>query len=482
MTTRQPALAKPVPPARRAEPATWEDAWRQLSGLPERADLNIAYLAVDRHATSLRADRVALRYLRADDSTVEVTFRQLAERTNRFAAALADLGIRRGDRVFVLTGRVPELHVAVLGTLKLGAVCCTLFAAFGPEPVAARLIAGDAKVLVTTPELYDQKIAALRDRCPQLGEVLLTGTPADAARRPGTRCLATLLDAARADFAIARTGPEDPALLHFTSGTTGAPKGTVHVHGAVVQHVSTARRVLELGSDDVYWCTADPGGVTGTSYGIVAPLAVGATSVIDEAEFDVHRWYRILAGQHVTVWYTAPTAIRRLMRAGADAAATYDLSALRIVASVGEPLNPEAVAWGRRVLRRTIRDSWWQTETGGIVIANYGDRPVRPGSMGHPVPGMTAAVLVRGEDGRALRTDGHVIVENTPDAVGELALRTPWPAMFRDYLHDRARYDECFVDGWYLTGDLARIDPDGYFWFAGRAEDAVTDLPQRRSA
>ena len=462
----------PVP----VESPPWEAAALGLTGLPG-GGLNIGYEAVDRHAEGPGGSRSALRYLDPSGEVLDVSYARLADDSTRFAIALEEWGVRRGDTVFVLTGRIPELYAAVLGTLKLGAVACTLFAAFGPEPIAQRLRLGDAVVLVTTPELYDRKVAAGRADLPMLREVVLTGPPAEAAARPGTRSLAVALDtvpdAAAKAFRVASTLAEDPALLHFTSGTTGAPKGALHVHGAVVQHVATARTVLDLQPDDIYWCTADPGWVTGTSYGIVAPLVIGATVVVDAAEFDVHRWYRTIAEQRVTVWYTAPTAVRRLMRAGDEAAGAYDLSSLRVVASVGEPLNAEAVLWGRRVLGRTIRDSWWQTETGGIVIANYGDAPVRPGSMGRPVPGMAAGVLVRGADGRARRAHGHVTVEDRPGAVGELALRVPWPSMFRGYLHEEKRYADCFADGWYLTGDLARIDAEGYFWFVGRADDLI---------
>ena len=466
--TRQVTVQPPAP-----APSFWEDARASLSGLPGGSGLNIAYEAVDRHTTGPFAGRVALRCLAESGTPRELTYSELAERSSRFASALASLGISRGERVFVLTGRIPELYIAVLGGLKLGAVVCTLFAAFGPEPIAQRLRLGDGRVLVTTPELYDRKVAASRAKLPDLRQVLLTGDPTECLQRPETGSLTTALDEAAAEFRIAPTRAEDPALLHFTSGTTGKPKGAVHVHGAIVGHVATARLVLDLRAEDVYWCTADPGWVTGTSYGIVAPLVIGATSIVDEAEFDVHRWYRTIEEQQVTVWYTAPTAIRRLMRAGDQAAERYDLSSLRAVASVGEPLNPEAVVWGQRVLHRTIRDNWWQTETGAIAIANYGDAPVRPGSMGRPVPGMTAAVLVRGEDGRAHKDNGHVTVEKRPNTVGELALRTPWPSMFRSYLHDDRRYADCFADGWYLTGDLARIDDDGYFWFVGRADDVI---------
>ncbi len=451
-----------------AERDGWAIASAELTGLPSGAGLNIAYEAVDRHALTDRAGQPALRLLAEDGSATDLTYVQLAAATNQFANVLTGLGVARGDTVFLLLGRVAELYVAALGAWKVGAVVCPLFSAFGPEPVVQRLRLGDAKVLVTTPQLYTKKVAWARADLPGLQNVLVTGEPP-----AGTLALDTLLASAADTFEIAPTSPEDPALLHFTSGTTGTPKGAVHVHGAVVGHLATAKRVLDLRAGDIYWCTADPGWVTGTSYGIVAPLVAGVTSIVDAAEFDAHRWYRILEQERVQIWYTAPTAIRRLMRAGADEAKRYDLSSLRRVLSVGEPLNPEAVEWGRAAFDRTIHDTWWQTETGCIMIANDGTRPVRPGSMGEPVPGIDAAVLVRGEDGRARRVDGHVTVESRADEVGELALRVGWPSMFRAYLNEEERYAGCFADGWYLTGDLARIDQDGYFWFVGRADDVI---------
>jgi acetyl-CoA synthetase len=256
------------------------------------------------------------------------------------------------------------------------------------------------------------------------------------------------------------------ALLHFTSGTTGAPKGAVHVHEAVVAHHITGRYALDLHPGDVFWCTADPGWVTGTSYGIIAPLTNGVASLVDEAEFDAERWYRTLQEQRVTVWYTAPTAIRMMMKAGTDLVAKYDTSALRFLASVGEPLNPEAVVWGQAAFGRPFHDNWWQTETGGIMIANFVSMKVRPGSMGRPLPGVEAAIVRRIGDDR-------VEAVEQPDVQGELALRPGWPSMFRGYLGEPARYRKCFVGGWYLSGDLARRDADGYFWFVGRADDVI---------
>jgi len=266
-------------------------------------------------------------------------------------------------------------------------------------------------------------------------------------------------------FETARTRPEDMALLHFTSGTTGRPKGAVHVHEAVVAHHITGRYALDFRPDDVFWCTADPGWVTGTSYGVISPLTNGLTMVVDEAEFDAERWYGLLQEQKVTVWYTAPTAIRMLMKFGADLVRRHDLSALRFMASVGEPLNPEAVVWSAETFGAPFHDNWWQTETGGIMIANYLAMEVRPGSMGKPLPGVVAGIVERTETGLREQT--------RPMAMGELALRPGWPSMMRGYLHEEERYRKCFQDGWYLTGDLAMRDSDGYFWFVGRADDVI---------
>jgi len=275
----------------------------------------------------------------------------------------------------------------------------------------------------------------------------------------------TMVEAASPAYEIPPTDPQDLSTLHFTSGTTGKPKGAMHVHEAVVAHRATARYALDLKPDDIYWCTADPGWVTGTSYGIIAPLSLGCTMLSDEEEFDAERWYRTLADEKVNVWYTAPTAIRMLMKAGADLAKGYDLSNLRFIASVGEPLNPEAVVWGQEALGLPIHDNWWQSETGGIMISNYAAMDIRPGSMGKPLPGIEAAVV--------RQADGGVEVVSEPGVEGELALKPGWPSMFRGYLHEDARYKKCFVDGWYMTGDLAEQDDGGYLWFVGRADDVI---------
>jgi acetyl-CoA synthetase len=443
---------------------SWGEARTWLDGLPGGRGLNIAHEAVDRHATGPRAHHLALRWLGRNGEVADVTYEELKERTDRFANVLAGLGVEAGDRVFLLLGRVPELYVAALGSWKHRAVVCPLFSAFGPEPVHQRLHLGGGRVLVTSRRLYERKVAPIRDRLVQLEHVLIVDASPDDLP-PRTTALAPLLKQASTDHDIPPTDPEDPALLHFTSGTTGRPKGAVHVHDAVVAHHATARFALDLQPDDVFWCTADPGWVTGTSYGIVAPLTCGVTMIVDEADYDSQRWYQILDEQRVTVWYTAPTAIRMLMRAGDEPREGRDLSALRFVASVGEPLNPAGVVWGADHLGLPIHDNWWQTETGGIMIANYAAVDIRPGSMGRPLPGVEAAVVER--------TDAGVAVLTEPDREGELALRAGWPSMFRTYLGDPERYRKAFADGWYLTGDLARQDAEGYFWFLGRADDVI---------
>ncbi|MGI3199325.1 acetate--CoA ligase [Streptomyces sp. GLT-R25] len=454
---------------------TWSQARTALAGLPG-GGLNIAHEAVDRHVGAGLGDKVALRCVSRDNAVATVTYGELARRTARFANVLQSLGVGPGHRVFTLLGRCPELYTTVLGTLKNVSVVCPLFSAFGPDPVEQRLRLGDARVLITTAALYRRKIADRRASLPGLEHILIVGPGAE--ELPDTFSFDKLMSLAPDGFIIPPTSPEDMALLHFTSGTTGTPKGAVHVHEAVVAHYATAAYALDLHSEDVYWCTADPGWVTGMSYGIVAPLVHGVTVVVDEGDFDARRWYRILGEQRVSVWYTAPTALRMLMRSTPregpyDLPRSYDLSALRFIASVGEPLNPEAVVWGQDVLGLPVHDNWWQTETGCIMIANFAACDIRPGSMGRPLPGVGATVLKQGEDGRALITDGRVTEVDGPDTEGELALRPGWPSMFRGYLHDKERYESAFADGWYLTGDLVRRDADGWFWFVGRADDVI---------
>ena len=441
----------------------WEKETAALSGLPEGKGLNIGYEAVDRHASGSLKDVLAIRLVRKDQSYEDLTYGALKKRTAQFANVLRRLGIEEGERVFSLLGRVPELYITALGSLKYRAVYCPLFSVFGPEPIFQRLSKGEGVVLVTNVQFYVKKVRDLLGRLPALKYILLT----DAAEDLDDRALSfsKLMDKASEDFTIPPTGEEDPALLHFTSGTTGMPKGAIHVHKAVYTHYITGKYVLDFQPGDVFWCTADPGWVTGTSYGIISPLVNGVTSIVDEEEFDAMRWYSILEKEKVNIWYTAPTAIRRLMRMKMVPREKFDLSALRLVLSVGEPLHAEAVAWGKEAFGVPILDNWWQTETGGIMIANYPSMKIKPGSMGRPLPGVEVGIAdVDGE---------QLVLLDGSDAQGHLVLKKSFPSIFRAYLGEEQRYQKCFMGDWYLSGDLAKKDADGYYWFVGRADDII---------
>lgn len=325
---------------------SWTDVRTELAGALDR--INIAYAAVDRHVAAGKGDVTAICWQGKRGETRTISYAELSAQSQRFGNALESLGVSAGDRVFSLLGRVPELYPVILGTLRHQAVYCPLFSAFGPEPIATRMQRGRASVLVTTARLYAKKVAPVRDQLPDLKHVIVIDDEAP----EGTLALGPLLERASPEHRVPPTDPETPALLHFTSGTTGAPKGALHVHEAVLVHYATGRFALDLCAGDVYWCTADPGWVTGISYGVIAPLTCGVTLVVDEAEFDARRWYQTIVDQRVTVWYTAPTAIRMLMKAGTDLVREYDLSSLRFIGSVGEPLNPEAV-WRPSVSRST---------------------------------------------------------------------------------------------------------------------------------
>lgn len=450
------------PPSTTA-PDDWESIRAALLQAAPKCGINMAHAAVTRHANGPLRHRPAIRWRSSEGDERSCTYATLERLTNRAANGLKELGILPGQVVASLCGRVPELYIGALGALKAGAQFCALYTDYGPEPILHRLAASRASVLITTRRQYT-KIRDLRSRLPDLAHVLLVDPPA--ASESGVESLRALFDVATDDFTIPPTDPETPALIHFTSGTTGMPKGVVHVHAATLHQILTGCRVLDLRPEDTYWCTADPGWVTGVVYGFLAPLMAGAATIIDEAEFDVTRWLEILSGQQVSVWYTSPSALRRLMTLPGRPRETYDLTSLRLAFSVGEPLHAAVVRWGREALGVPIRDTWWQTETGGIMIANQPGDPVCPGAMGRPVAGIRAGVLTPST------------TRNRPEAcrigeVGELALAVGWPSMFRRLLGNDAAYRQRFTGNWYLTGDLVRCDRDGVYWFVGRADDMI---------
>ncbi|HDZ89564.1 MAG TPA: acetate--CoA ligase [Deltaproteobacteria bacterium] len=439
----------------------WEEMMGELDGL-EGGGLNIAYEAIDRHARGPMKDKVALYWEGRDGRSEEYTFSDLYRLTNRFANVLKRLGLGKGDRVFTYGDRIPEIYISLIGALKAGAVIGPLFSAFGPDAVKERLGDCEARFLVTTPKLAGV-VRGTVDDLPSLETLIIIN-------REKTACelnekevdYEALMTEASHSFDMERTDKDDYAIIHYTSGTTGKPKGVVHAHEAVVGHYATARYVLDLHRDDIYWCTADPGWVTGTSYGIFGPWSNGVSQVVYEGGFRATNWYRVIEKYKVTVWYSAPTAIRMLMKAGEGVAQKFDLSSLRYLCSVGEPLNPEAILWGNRAFGLPFHDNWWQTETGCIQIANYPVQDIRPGSMGRPFPGVRATIL-----------DDNCEKELPPGEEGHLALRAGWPSMFRTYWNMQELYDSRFRNGWYITGDRATMDPDGYFWFVGRADDVI---------
>ena len=466
MVMSYPEIAKPTGQGRivpnlqdyEALRASWSwDAIRGELELPGGL-VNQANECIDRHARRTPG-KLAMIWEGADGSVERLTFEDMRRLTNRFANVLRELGIARGDRVFFFADRIPELYVGVFGALKAGAIAAPLFSAFGPDPVAERVRRADGVLLVTTPRLLP-KIEEIRAGLPSLQHVMVidrergaTGANLDYMR---------LMDAAADEATMEPTGAEDWSLMHFTSGTTGLPKGAAHVHGAVVGHYATGKYVLDLHPDDIYWCTADPGWVTGTSYGMFAPWSNGVTQLIYEGGFGAGKWFELIDRHRVSVWYTAPTAIRMLMKVGARVPRQHDLSSLRYTMSVGEPLNPEGVIWGQDAFGLPFHDNWWQTETGAIMIANYPSLPIRPGSMGKPFPGIEAAII-----------DDEFRAIDEPMREGQLALRPGWPSMFRTYWKDEERYQSRFKGGWYLTGDRAKRDADGYYWFVGRDDDVI---------
>ncbi|KGE16682.1 acetate--CoA ligase [Paenibacillus wynnii] len=442
---------------------TWEDAERHFSWY-DTGKVNMAFEAVDRHVLEGRGNARALLY--SDASREEVyTYSDLMERSNRFGNVLRKYGIGKGERVFIFMPRQPELYFSLLGILKVGAVAGPLFEAFMETAVKDRLADSGAVALVTTPELLKR---VKREELPELRHIILVGGDPDPDPDQGEISFEEEMASAPSDMELEWLGLDDGLIIHYTSGSTGKPKGVYHVQRAMIQHYYTGKIVLDLQPEDIYWCTADPGWVTGTSYGIFAPWLNGVANVIRGGRFSPLDWYKSIERNAVTVWYSAPTAFRMLMGAGKNSLEGADLSSLRHVMSVGEPLNPEVVRWGEKVYQQRIHDTWWMTETGAQLICNYPGMDIKPGSMGRPLPGIEAAIL----DDR-----GNVV---PPYTMGNLAIRTPWPSMMKMIWNNPAKYSEYFrIPGWYISGDSAYMDDEGYYWFQGRIDDVINTSGER---
>jgi len=437
----------------------WKSVKKEIAWIGKNR-LNMAHAAVDAQADGWRKNKIAL-YWEGENKSEDYTFMQMSELSNKFANVLKRLDVKRGDRVFIFLPRIPPLYVSFLGALKTGAVAGTMFAAFGPSGIKDRLQNSGAKVVITDDTLK-KRVYKVKRELSDLKHMIIVG------RTKGReKSYAKEMAKASEKFRVAKMRPTDDAFMLYTSGTTGKPKGVVHSHKALVQEHITAKWALDLHDDDVYWCTADPGWVTGVAYGILGCWSNGASSVVYRGRFNPEKWYSIIDKYNVNVWYTAPTAIRMLMAAGDRLAKKYDLSSLRHLCSVGEPLNPEAVRWSVKILGRPFHDNWWQTETGGILIANYPCMPIKPGSMGKPLPGVKAAIV--DDRGRKLRSGKE----------GNLAIKPGWPSMMKKIWRRPKKYKSYFSRGWYITGDRAYRDKDGYFWFVGRADDVIKTAGER---
>ncbi|KMK91441.1 acetate--CoA ligase [Rossellomorea marisflavi] len=440
----------------------WKEVEKEFSW-SETGRVNLAHEAIDRHAETHRKNKVAL-YYRDPERNEKYTFADMKKLSNQAANVLKNFGdVEKGDRVFIFMPRSPELYFSILGAIKLGAIVGPLFEAFMEGAVRDRLEDSGAKVLVTTPELLERVPV---DQLPQLKHVFLIG---DGVKEDDVHIdfMAKFKDASK-KLSVEWVDREDGLILHYTSGSTGKPKGVLHVHNAMLQHYQTSKWVLDLQEEDVYWCTADPGWVTGTSYGIFGPWLAGASNVIVGGRFKPEHWYKTIEDYGVTVWYSAPTAFRMLMGAGDEIVKQFDLGSLRHILSVGEPLNPEVVRWGMKVFNLRIHDTWWMTETGGQLICNYPSIEVKPGSMGKPFPGVKAAIV--DDQGNEL----------PPNRMGNLAIKKGWPSMMRQIWNNPQKYDSYFMPGdWYVSGDSAYMDEEGYFWFQGRVDDVIMTSGER---
>lgn len=445
----------------RAKNSAWAVSEQELGYKPGQV-INIGWYCSDRICQQGKADKVALIWEGFSGEKKVFTYNDIRLYSNTFARFITDLGIKAGERVCLFLDRVPELYIGFLGILKTGCIVQPLFSAFGEESLFVRLENAETTAIFTQKK-HVSKVRKIRDRLPHLKHIIIVDY--DGKTPLQEREVAFSMEKAEKveHYEIYPTYAETPSVLHYTSGTTGMPKGVKHVHYSLISQYITAKWVLDLHDDDIYWCTADPGWVTGTSYGIIGPFSLGVTQCVLDSGFSAEAWYRFIEKNRVTVWYSAPTAIRSLMKAGDEIIKKFDLSSLRHLASVGEPLNPEAVNWSIRVFGKPFHDTYWQTETGSIVITNFPGMPVKPGSMGRPFPGITAVIL---------NPNNHEPYPE-PGRIGLIGLKPGWPSMMRTYWNNEEAYKNKFRNGWYLTGDRARMDKEGYFWFVGRDDDVI---------
>jgi acetyl-CoA synthetase len=454
--------------------------------------LNVSHNCLDRHVSAGRGDRVAFHWRGEDGSERNVTYADLLADVERFANALKDLGIRKGDVVGIYLPMIPEVAVAMLACARIGAPHNVVFGGFAPDAVRERMEFSDAKALITVDGASRKgRIAPVKQSVDAVMVGLDTLEHIVVIASKGTECAMQegrdvwyheILEKASASCPAEPMDAEDPLYILYTSGSTAKPKGILHTTGGYLTAVSSTHRyVFDLHpEEDVYWCAADVGWVTGHSYIVYGPLCNGATSVMYEGAPDYpHQgiWWELIEHYGVTIFYTAPTAIRTCIKWGVKHPQSFDLSSLRLLGTVGEPINPKAWLWYHKVIggeRCPIVDTWWQTETGAIMITPLpGITSTKPGSATTPFPGIKAEVVTE--------VDGETLEEGQ----GLLVLKRPWPSMLRTLFRDDERFVETYFSRFgkttYLVGDAARRDKDGYFWVIGRIDDVVNVSGHRLS-
>ncbi|SDE68126.1 AMP-binding protein [Desulfuromonas thiophila] len=422
------------------------------------SSLNIATCCTQLQCDRGNAAKTALRWLAVDGTLRDYSFAELDQLSNRFANVLHPFALQPQSVIATLLPKCPEHFIAFLGTLKQGQICAPLFANLGDLALRDRLADSRARLLVTRKSQL-KKILRHQQNLPDLRAILLTDSTEDLA--PHILSYPKRLQQASIHFSALPTAATTPALLHYTSGSTGQPKGVLHVHGSLHQQRISVHEVLQLQPDDLYWCTADHGWITGSVYGIIAPWSEGIRQLHYGGGYAADRWCNILSQQQVSVWYTAPTALRLLMREPAEQLRLLHLPHLRHIFSVGEPLNPEILRWAQQTLGKEVYDTWFQTETGAIAIANRPGLTLRPGSMGKPVSGIEAAIL---------DAAGQPVADGVP---GDLCLHRSFGSLFTGYLNATAAYQAKFRGDYYCSGDCASRDAQGYYWFKGRTDDVI---------
>ncbi|MFA6925032.1 MAG: acetate--CoA ligase [Bacteroidales bacterium] len=439
----------------------WSISEKELDYKPGNV-INIGWYCTDRICQMGKGNKLALLWEGLGGVEKKYTYNDIRLASNTIGAFLRNLGIKNEDRVCLFMDKVPELYIGLLGILKIGAIAQPLFSAFGEESLLVRLENAETSAIFTQRK-HIAKVRKIVAQMPFLKHIIIVDY--DGKHPLREREVAFNMDEATPveNFEVYPTKAESPSILHYTSGTTGQPKGVKHVHYSLISQYLTTKWVLDLHENDIYWCTADPGWVTGTSYGIIGAFSSGVTQCVLDSGFAAEAWYKFIEKNKVTVWYSAPTAIRSLMKAGDEVIKKYDLSSLRHLASVGEPLNAEAVVWSEKVFGKQFHDSYWQTETGSIMISNYPGMKIKPGSMGKPFPGITGTII-----------DPDTYEPITEEGkIGLIAFKPGWPSMMRTYWNNEETYKNKFKNGWYLPGDRSTIDKDGYFWFIGRDDDII---------